>query len=1006
MRSNVMTHTRAQGDSCVPSSGAWIKICALGALLASPVWTANAQDMNEEDVYTLSPFEVSTEEVDGYMASSTLAGSRINTDLKDIAASISVVTEDFIEDVGAVDINDILVYMANTESTRNYTSAGERGNQDNVASNPQRQNRVRGLGAADLTRDYFRTIGGDVGIDSYNIERVTVNRGPNSILYGLGNPNGVVNYDTKSAFLGNNSHEVAVRIGSNEDMRGSFDFNRELIDGKLAVRLLGMTADRGFQQQPAYFRDNRLNIAATYKPFQSTTLKVNFETVHQEQNHPNTLTPVDHVSEWVRQGRPEWDPIEDDYWSAPGYVTRVQSETQVAMFNYDGSPDHFFMGGGGSSYYTAVYQQNHNNADIFTEIGFSDSKIAPFHDMNLNPNKRDLDYDSLILSWDQKITDDLYLNVGYINETFDSENYYFTRGFAIYVDNNVRLPDGRSNPHFGETYTPQRSLDNKNVSKNGNEMIRATLTYELDFEAKYSDSWLKWLGRHHFTALVERQETDYNSRVYNEIREDIPGYMNASNRADSENWQTTRIRYLGGTADSQATKAPVFPDLIPDGVSYSYYNPENGQWITDTYNSMYALKRHDLGGEKVESSGLIWQSYLLDGRIVGTAGWRKDKDTAHQGTYNSIGSDGMVVDGNDTTEGNPVDGTTATYGIVAHPLSWLSLHYNESENFQPAASDINMYGESVAPPSGTGKDWGFSLNLMDGKVNVRVNWFEVEQVNSRMGWGDALWLGQWELLLMDEKIMPEVAAQYGIQYDRLSPLTTGDGRIVTTADVVAEGMEIEIAYNPTKNLRIMANISQQDAVSSGIGKSVTRFLAEALPYWENLGGGQVWDGPIEYSIWGVEGNPKAFFDFYPRGRTLTYNAAEGRSNPQLREWHANAIANYTFTEGRLQGWNMGGALRYQSEAAIGFATIKEDGLIVGLDLDNPYTDDAQIDLDVWVGFDRMILNDKVKLNVQLNVQNVTRNEGFQAINANSDGTPSGFRLEFGPTWTLQSTFSW
>ena len=118
------------------------------------------------------------------------------------------------------------------------------------------------------------------------------------------------------------------------------------------------------------------------------------------------------------------------------------------------------------------------------------------------------------------------------------------------------------------------------------------------------------------------------------------------------------------------------------------------------------------------------------------------------------------------------------------------------------------------------------------------------------------------------------------------------------------------------------------------------------------------------------------------------------------------IANYTFTDGRLKGWNMGGALRYQSEAAIGFATIKENGLIVGLDLDNPYTDDATTDLDLWVGFDRMIMNDKVKMNIQLNIQNVTRSEGFQAINTNSDGTDSGFRLEFGPTWTLQSTFSW
>ena len=231
----------------------------------------------------------------------------------------------------------------------------------------------------------------------------------------------------------------------------------------------------------------------------------------------------------------------------------------------------------------------------------------------------------------------------------------------------------------------------------------------------------------------------------------------------------------------------------------------------------------------------------------------------------------------------------------------------------------------------------------------------------------------------------------------------GDGRIKTTADVQSEGLEIEIAYNPTENLRIMANISQQDAVRSGIAKSVARFLDQALPYWESH---SLWDGEYNYNVWGVDGPPKAFWEAYPYGRSLTFNADEGASNPQIREWRANVIANYTFTEGVLDGWNFGGAVRYQSEAAIGFPTINENGLVVGLDLDNAYTDDATLDLDLWVGMSRMIMNDKVRMNVQLNIQNVTRSEGFQAINANSDGTPSGFRIEFGPTWTLQTTFSW
>ena len=73
-----------------------------------------AQDENEE-VYELSPFSVDASKDTGYVATSTLAGTRINTPLRDIAASISVYTQEFIEDTGSTDITDLLVYAVGVE---------------------------------------------------------------------------------------------------------------------------------------------------------------------------------------------------------------------------------------------------------------------------------------------------------------------------------------------------------------------------------------------------------------------------------------------------------------------------------------------------------------------------------------------------------------------------------------------------------------------------------------------------------------------------------------------------------------------------------------------------------------------------------------------------------------------------------------------------------------------------------------------------------------------------
>src|SRR5690606_416807 len=208
---------------------------------------ADDDDQNDDTV-VLSPFEVDASQDKGYRATSTLAGSRINTSLRDVASSISVVTTEFMRDTAAVDINDALAYMGHTESTINYTDApaqGIGGYDDRAATNPQTANRVRGLTSATLTRDYFISIGGALGFDSYNIDRITINRGPNSILFGLGQPSGIVDYSPKKANLGEHLNEVSLRYGSNDDMRATFDFNRVLVDDTFAVRVVGLWSDRG-----------------------------------------------------------------------------------------------------------------------------------------------------------------------------------------------------------------------------------------------------------------------------------------------------------------------------------------------------------------------------------------------------------------------------------------------------------------------------------------------------------------------------------------------------------------------------------------------------------------------------------------------------------------------------------------------------------------------------------------------------------------------------------------
>lgn len=149
------------------------------------------------DAVLLNPFVVATEKDTGYQAQSTLAGSRLSTPLKDIGSAVSVYTKDFMADIGATTANDVLIFATGMEaggSGGNFSGTNASIGETQVVgdgprTNPQSGSRSRGLSAPSFTRNYFLS---NIGIDGYNTASITVNRGANSILFGMGSPSGVV----------------------------------------------------------------------------------------------------------------------------------------------------------------------------------------------------------------------------------------------------------------------------------------------------------------------------------------------------------------------------------------------------------------------------------------------------------------------------------------------------------------------------------------------------------------------------------------------------------------------------------------------------------------------------------------------------------------------------------------------------------------------------------------------------------------------------------------------
>lgn len=124
---------------------------------------------------------------DGYGADRTSSATRTDTPLQDVPQSVSIVTQDQIDDQAMRSIGDVVRYLPGV------TIGQGEGHRDQITL---RGNNSTADFFIDGLRDdiqYYRPL--------YNLERVEVLRGPNAMIFGRGGGGGVVNRVTKQPLL-------------------------------------------------------------------------------------------------------------------------------------------------------------------------------------------------------------------------------------------------------------------------------------------------------------------------------------------------------------------------------------------------------------------------------------------------------------------------------------------------------------------------------------------------------------------------------------------------------------------------------------------------------------------------------------------------------------------------------------------------------------------------------------------------------------------------------------
>jgi len=167
----------------------------------------------------------------GYSAPSSTTGTLIDVPNIDVPGSIDVVTEDLWVDQQALQMNDIL---------RDIGGAVKSGNQLRVDAFYLRGFEVR-------ARDYRKNGFLDPTYtprDFANVERIEVLKGPASVLYGAGQPSGVVNLITKKP-LERRIHNADVQFGSFGLERYTIDATGPLNEGKSLLYRINAAYENG-----------------------------------------------------------------------------------------------------------------------------------------------------------------------------------------------------------------------------------------------------------------------------------------------------------------------------------------------------------------------------------------------------------------------------------------------------------------------------------------------------------------------------------------------------------------------------------------------------------------------------------------------------------------------------------------------------------------------------------------------------------------------------------------
>lgn len=922
-----------------------------------------------EETVQLTPFTVTSDKDVGYQAANTLAGSRMNTSLRDTAASLSILTEEFIKDIGALDLTQAIAFGNNVELELP---------DGNAAFEFYNTFLIRGQ-AATVARNYFRW---KLPTNTFNVERIEEARGPNSILFGIASAGGLISTSTKQAYTNRTFRRAQLIYGSYDLRRASFDVNQAAFGGKLGVRLNAVSSKEQAYQHYAGAEDNRAHLALKYDLTRSTVVRAEYEKGKTFRVAADNQEIGDNVMRWFNAGRP--------LLGLTGTVTGIARNNTAANLSVnlvdDGRNNFVNFDARGLVITQADTSALITDPRIIDHVNYRVSLGGP-------TQSQESVFDTYTVSIDQKLWKSTFLQFAFNRQRYDFEAWQASNPTGLKGDANQFLRDGVTpNPNAGglyfETYWTNRNRDE--TSDN----YRFTASQEFNFG--------KW-GEYRLAGLFEREERTFYNQGTNEAWIDETTDRGAFAAAPNASANRVLRRHYVTLLDQATYFASSQHPTTTSGLVSGMIDPSNPARRLKTRFVASGASAFDDPSEQ-DSFLLAGQAYYFNRKLVLAGGYRSDTLYLHEGARGIIDpvTQEFIIDNiNNPRTNRTLKATTRTAGAVYHVLPWLSLRYNRSNSIELANTGVRLmplldssgYPIGAASrvgdnPKGEGEDYGIDLSLLDGKVFVRATRFSTTRAGAQaFTYGGTVD----NPTVFSNRVLDQLATNGLITAAERERRRINSGG--STFDVASTGYEYSVTANPTRNWRVQANYSTSNPVSDNIAPEIQVWAASEIPFFKKFDQNML--------ITSVGTTLAAEIARWELANEVNRSVA-GVGTIGTRKEKVSAVTRYTFSEGLLKGLHVGGTVRHQGKQVIAFSSSRKE-VIYG----NSFTR-----VDAFVGYNfgrsprwRWLQN----AGLQLNVQNVL-DEHDPLVTRVAD--PNGARLDVNRmapqlpiTWRLSADLS-